>query len=385
MNIALLCISVEPGRDGVGDYTRQLARALVAHGHRCQVVALADRFVDRPMAIAEGVDGFEIVRIPVSHWRRTDIGLAVGHLKQFKPDWVSLQMVCYGFEERGLLWRSAGRFAGLRAAFRRHIMFHELWIGESRNSPARERVVGCLQRRLLLRATRAWAPSVIHTSNPVYREMLRRADIDAEELALPGNIPVRRTDFATARSSILARLRSLPGRSAEPLLAGVFGSIHPEWNDAGWMLQLATLCAQLNRRLVITQFGRPGASGAKVLAELRSRTIGKVEFLELGELPPDEISVVLQSLDFGVATTPWPLIGKSGTVAAMLEHGLSVLVTREGDALRSGPIPAPASHPQLFRLREFCGALEAGTLPRVKPEPRLDVYERFIGALERAS
>ena len=386
MRIALLCMSVEPGRDGVGDYVLQLARAASTRGHTCQIVALADRFIEQPSVGLDPQDGFEIVRIPVAQWARTEINLAVERLAQFRPDWVSLQMVCYGFEKRGLLWRSVARFARLRAAPNRHLMFHELWIGAGRKSPPKDRAIGWIQRRLLQRTTRMWSPKVIHTSNAVYREMLHRAKINAQELPLPGNIPVLEVDPVVARARILQQLNPAlpPGQS---LLAAVFGSIHPQWRDPTWMDQVASLCTQQNRRLVIVQFGRAGMSGLEVLHSLRSHTAGRVDFLELGERPAEEISALLQGVDFGVATTPWPLIGKSGTAAAMLEHGLPVLVTREDAVLRGRTLATStsASHPRLFRLKPFCEALEQNRLPRSRPQVRSDIYDAFIGALEFAS
>ncbi len=387
MRIALLCMSAEPGWDGVGDYVRQFARALSARGHSCQVVALADRFVHQPCEMVDPNGGIDLVRIPAAHWHRADIGLAVDRLAAFAPEWVSLQMVCYGFEERGLLWRSAARFARLRASPKRHMMFHELWIGAGQSSPPKDRAVGWLQRKLLVRATQVWSPSVVHTSNALYREMLRRVDVVAEELAVPSNIPVCPVDLASARGTIVRRLetQTRTGCGTEPLLAGLFGTLHPGWNDIGWVDRLSGLCGRLGRRLVIVQLGRIGATGRRLLDACRRDTAVHVDFLELGQLPAEEISAVLQGLDFGVSTTPWPLIGKSGTASAMLEHGLPVLVTREGDGLRHGPTPAPSFHPQLFRFREFCAALESGVLVRAKPQPRLDIYQSFIDALERAS
>jgi hypothetical protein len=45
----------------------------------------------------------------------------------------------------------------------------------------------------------------------------------------------------------------------------------------------------------------------------------------------DEISKELQASSIGVSTTPYDIMGKSGTTAAMLEHGLPVLAYDDGD------------------------------------------------------
>jgi hypothetical protein len=44
MRIVFLCFSLEPGRDGVGDYTRALAGELIRPGHEvCAVAMLKNR------------------------------------------------------------------------------------------------------------------------------------------------------------------------------------------------------------------------------------------------------------------------------------------------------------------------------------------------------
>jgi hypothetical protein len=384
MKVALLCMSMEAGRDGVGDYVRQLARVLSSRGHTCQVIALADRFVGRPGEERDSEQGFQVVRLPLADWHSGKINFVVEQLTRFQPDWASLQMVCYGFERQGLLWGSARRFARLRIAPRRHMMFHELWIGAWRTSSLKERAVGWAQRRLLLRATRAWSPQIVHTSNPLYREMLRRVNVAADELAIPSNIPVHELSREWARNRLERRLAQDSKAATPPVLGGLFGHLPPELAADEWLQRLAATCARIGRELVIFHLGRSGPDGAAMISTLRQRAAGRAQFLELGELPSLEVSAALQGLDFGIATAPWPLIGKSGTAAAMLEHGLPILVPRVDDGLSNGFTPMPAPHPQLFRLDDFCKALESGSLQCLAPKPQVDVYERFTTALERA-
>ena len=59
--------------------------------------------------------------------------------------------------------------------------------------------------------------------------------------------------------------------------------------------------------------------------------------LRLGERSLDEISRFFSYLDFGVSTTPLALIGKSSCVAAMLDHGLPVIVNRDDVHFRGVP------------------------------------------------
>ena len=95
--------------------------------------------------------------------------------------------------------------------------------------------------------------------------------------------------------------------------------------------------------------GRAGAAGSALWQQLSSTLAGTVELHSLGELPPRELSVVLRGLDMGLATTPWALAGKSSTIAALLEHGVPVLVTRNDYQLSGQTTPDPDGHPLLMR------------------------------------
>lgn len=384
--IAFLCSTLQAGKDGVGDYVLQFARNLTAQGHECLAIALADRFVHHHVLTTRDTErGFDIVRVSARNWEVGNTRAAEAALSSFAPDWVSLQMVCYGYENRGLLLRSAEAFARLRRFGRGHLMFHELWIGESTEYGVRQRAVGWLQKRLLLRATKAWSPDVVHTSNPLYRELLRRNGVHADELPLPGNIPICSVDSAEARSWLLEKIGSGSGHS-ESLLAGGFGSIHPEWgSDCEWLDRLEALSRSTDRRLVMIHLGKPGAAGGEIWKALALRFRDRVEFHALGELSPAEISRALLALDLGVATSPWPLIGKSGSVAAMLEHGIPVLVTRTDFALRHGTTPEPAAHPLLYRLDDgFAARMQRGEIGRATPRPARDIYQRFMSSLQSA-
>jgi hypothetical protein len=77
----------------------------------------------------------------------------------------------------------------------------------------------------------------------------------------------------------------------------------------------------LGKSIQFSHIGRigPGESRWKDLTE---RYGSEIELSRLGERSLAEISQYFSSVDFGVATTPLALIGKSSCVAAMLDHGL---------------------------------------------------------------
>ncbi len=67
MVILFVVSSLEPRRDGVGDYARLLALELVRQGHRCHLLGLHDEFVAKPVhASIEGEPSIQMLRLPTS-------------------------------------------------------------------------------------------------------------------------------------------------------------------------------------------------------------------------------------------------------------------------------------------------------------------------------
>jgi hypothetical protein len=349
MKIAFLCGSLEPWRDGVGDYTRRLAGDLQAAGHQVLVVALADPFIDHVVDLHQEPSGITVLRLPKTLWQARQLQAVQVALDSFAPDWVSLQLVVYAYDNRGLLRDMGQLLRRLSGAALRHVMFHELWIGTALQCGIKERLVGWLQKQLLLRALKQWQPQLLHTSNPVYRQLLQREGLHALPLRVPGSIVIENISHREARAALLARLSLSPEQGQQLLLAGVFGAVHPEWADPVVLRRLQATCAMHGRQLVLLHMGRGGVAGGTLWQQLSSTLSGTIALHSLGELPPRELSVVLRGLDMGLATTPWALAGKSSTIAAMLEHGVPVLVTRNDSQLRGQPTPEPDSHPLLMR------------------------------------
>jgi len=172
------------------------------------------------------------------------------------------------------------------------------------------------------------------------------------------------------------------GGDRPAFVAAIFGSIYEEWARGDWLETLAKRCDSLGRRLVLVQIGRAGAAGEAVWRRLEKRGEGRAEFRSLGELPAREVSIALQGADFGIATSPWPMIDKSSVTATMLEHGLPVVVIRTDSLLRRGSTPAPRGHPLLHRLDDFLQSIATTGLRRAAPAQRDDAYRLFLSALE---
>jgi len=149
MKIAFLCTSAAPGRDGVGDYTRRLAHACADQGHECRLLALNDR-----QAVHSSTEMFAgqgmMTTWPATQPWSVRSGSICAALEQFAPDWISWQMVSYGYHAKGILGPEIIDLAQKLRGWRSHVMLHEIWIGVARGDSWWSRYIGWRQRRALL-------------------------------------------------------------------------------------------------------------------------------------------------------------------------------------------------------------------------------------------
>jgi hypothetical protein len=346
VKIVFLCTSLAAGRDGVGDYARQLAASCTAAGHVCLLIGVHDRHLSVTKPLHH--EGNEIRFAAGLSWPRR-ARLLADLLREFDPHWISWQMVPYGFHPKGILPKACFALADVARAWPNHVMLHELWIGLARSDRLRPRVIGALQRRKLLAFLERLRPACLHTTNAVYQLALARRGWPAEILPLFGNMPVLPVKKPVAE----AALAELAGAAlpAEPRYIGViFGTIHPQWKPQPTIEFLKTAAAASGRNLCLVAMGRAGAHGTKLLGQLAKDS--GLPVIDLGPQSPDQISHLLQAADFGIATHPWALLEKSGTTVSLLEHGIPVLVPRDDWESRDGTI-AGSRDPLLRKMAGF--------------------------------
>ena len=261
-------------------------------------------------------------------------------------------------------------------------MFHELWIGFGEAAPWKERMIGGLQRHCIFRMLRLLQPGVVHTSNATYARLLEQGGVAVSELPLFGNIPV-------------VEMGPEPVLPAQIIAAGVpadaagrsgwwlglfFGTLHPNWNPQPFFDLLLRAAKRAGKRVCLVSVGRLGASSEALWETMRQEGSREITFVKCGEQSSEQISTLFQIADFGVAVTPWILLGKSGSAAAMLDHGLPILFMQDDADARGA---AGAGRDPLFHRCD--GSLEAkmaAGLQRREPIPRLrEICARFIAAL----
>jgi glycosyltransferase involved in cell wall biosynthesis len=329
MRLLFITGCLEPGKDGVGDYTRELAAECARRGHQVFLMSLNDPWIKAPVKeiphdTGTGTDTSPLRLGPNQSWVDR-VTAARAFVAAVGPDLVSLQLVLYSFHPAGLSFALPQLLRAIIGPRSVEIMFHELWLGEETGARLKTRVFGFCQRKILEGVVKKLACRVTHTSNPVYVRLLSRHRIAAKLLPLFGSVPIVQVEEAFPRNDAVLRL-------------GIFGSIHPEWSPDGMLAELKTL----GRPIQLSHIGRIGP-GESVWTDLTKRYGKELELCRLGERSLEEISRFFSYLDFGVATTPLALIGKSSCVASMLDHGLPVIVTRDDVHFRRMPKTDPIS------------------------------------------
>ena len=325
MKILFLCGSLENQKDGVGDYTRKLAGAMIKQGKVCQIVALMDKVTLVDTHEIQKIDGVEIevLRLPYENGFHQNLQSSKNLIDSLNPDWISLQYVPFSFHHKGMPLGFHNALLPLVRDRNFHIMFHELWVGISVISPLKHKILGFFQHRIAKQIINKTKPLSITTTNILYDLILNKANIKTTVLPLFSNISKVEADN-NYFNSLLIQYNITDASSC--YFVGVFGTIYPQANIEDELMNLYE-SKEKNKKLIFLHFGRIGVYGKKELERLKDQFIGMIQFIELGELPSDKVSTILQKLNLGISCTPSQHVGKSGVFAAMKLHDVDVVMS----------------------------------------------------------
>jgi hypothetical protein len=374
MNIVFLCGSLEPGRDGVGDYVRRLAVELMQQGHQSGAVALNDKHITHEISgFQQGPRDLPVLRLPAT-WPASK---RFEHAQRWIDDsgayWLSLQFVPYSFHNNGLPLDLKRRLTLLGEGRQWHIMYHELWVGMEQGSRFKLLLWGKLQRKLIRSLTAHLKPQVVHTQTRLYQLQLATIGITAKYIPLFSNIPVSSIRSASLRVGG-------HGEHNDKISFVLFGGIHPGAPVEAFAEEVARYVSENEVQVVLNIVGRSGAEQEHWVRVWQAAGL-RVELM--GEQPAESISALLSSATIGLSTTPIALAEKSGTIAAMREHGLPVLCIRESWNARG--IEGLPSMPGVaeYQPGNFKDFRESSTETKTNPAMAETVL-KFVGELQSA-
>jgi hypothetical protein len=338
MRIVFVCGSLEPGKDGVGDYVRKLSKELIKNGHQIWALALNDPFISYtfqsliPLGNGEPLE----LRLPADLPAKEKVAKASSFVCSIDPDFMSLQFVPFSFHHKGLPYQLSGLLKQFGKDRKWHIMFHELWIGMDRQSHIKHRLLGMAQRRLIKGLLRKLNPVLVHTHCAVYLHELKKLTDLAQKLPLFSNIPVldpyRISQKMKQDYSLVDELNIV-----------LFGGIHYGAPVKAFAAEAADYAKRNQKNLKLIVAGRNGPELGDVVKDWEQAGLPAII---LGELDNNQLSKLLTELCFGLFTTPILLAEKSGAVAAMMAHGIHLIcVAREwqpfGPVQKQNPLHIP--------------------------------------------
>jgi hypothetical protein len=312
MKIVFLCGSLEPGRDGVGDYSRRLAGELIRQGHHVKIISLNDKSVPDQKTEVQTDESIEIetLRLGKNLSWKTRIALAKTYIVEFDPEYLSLQFVPYSFDNKGLPFFLAKRLQFLGEGRKWHIMFHELWVGIPEVNSLKTRITKIIHQRIIRSLIQQISPLKITTSIQTYQRALKNTK--NEILPLFGNIPIYSNPNKTETSTNFIIL-----------CFGTFSSELVEFEKQ--IIYLQSVALYLNKRPQLWALGNGGHS-KKASLIIAADIFGESNIVDFGALSLREISECFSHANIGISRSNSIFCGKSGSTIAMLEHGLPVIL-----------------------------------------------------------
>jgi hypothetical protein len=322
MKVLFICGSAQPQRCGVGDYSRRLAGELIRQGNQASIISLMDAdiltsVVETQMDMATSVTVF---RLPYTNGYKHNCIEAKSFLENFNPDWVSLQYVAFSFHPKGLPIGLSKHLKLLTEGRHFHIMFHELWVGMDRYADIRIKVWGKVQLKLILLLIRNLTPEIVHTQTGLYQTMLSKLGIQTRLLPLFSNIPVEINQLNNAETRTGFKQK-------DTVTLVLFGSIHKNAPIHEFAPELKSYSIKNSKNVKLIVLGRTGTEAERWSVEFQKLNM---EVISVGEQTGNNISRILSDADFGISTSAHDMLEKSGSVAAMVEHGLKVICVQTG-------------------------------------------------------
>ena len=336
MKILFICGALEPGKDGVGDYTRRLAGAVQSLGHQSSIIALNDPYLAENTIADQPAENntIPVLRISANTGDIDRYRRASEWADAFEPLWISLQFVPYSFSPRGLPFNLARQLVTLLIKGRQlHIMFHELWVGTENNIDWKRWLTATFQQKIIRRMISSMHPAIIHTQLPLAQYKLQAMAQHIHPLPLFSNIDVFNQPSLSDNNVLRIGFFSQAAASA-PILSFI-----------------ETLCCNARAAGNSIELWFIGGNPARMREA--GETINKKGLFNkisyTGFLNPEGISAALQHCSLGITHVPRHALGKSGSVAAFIHHGI--------------PVAAPVVHPGKdisdigFFSKDLCAAI----------------------------
>lgn len=203
------------------------------------------------------------------------------------------------------------------------VMFHELWYKTNGNFIFKE-IKSIVKREIIRKFIKKVKPNKSFTNSYYNKQKLKKLGVESVFLPVYSNIRVN--NFNKTRAEGISWLNDKFSLSLnEDSIVGIFfGYIGISWKFTKTLNILQHEYKEKNKSISFLYVGPHGKS--KVLENFKEETKVFADFKDLGLLSEEEVCLVLASSSFGFCVTPLSIASRSGSLAALLEEGLPLIV-----------------------------------------------------------
>lgn len=317
MKITFICGSIEPGRNGVGDYTRRLAGEIISSGHFVEIIAVNENNLkESKLNLIQKEGTVPILTHRLSgycSWKKRQL-IVSNIISKFNPEMISLQFVPYSYHKKGLPWGFVKMMTSIGKQYRYHIMFHEIWIDP--DGKFKLHLISQIQKLIIKRLAAALKPELINVSIPYNQLKLQEENICSRILGLFGNIPAKEC------VEFLKKTKKKEPESINILYFGAPPRGEFKMQVLNGLKNFSSKSVSEIKILVVGGNSKLKDEFVFCLNECLSQY--NVKILDLGFLDIYDLSCLLKTSSVGIARSAPFLLGKSGSAISMLEHGLPI-------------------------------------------------------------
>ncbi|MBR2648420.1 MAG: hypothetical protein IKD55_06245 [Sediminibacterium sp.] len=302
--ILIIAPNLEPSLCGVSDYAIELRRLFKNQQIDVFIIALSDAYIENVQ-----IDQFSL-RIPRKFNNNYKLKRTIECVQQLQPTEIYFNLVSYGYQAKGFPLYLLKIFRLLKKPIT--IIAHELWMGNFKNETIKNKIIGLIQKQLLIKLFRLSNIKCIFVSTDIFKNILKSVEIDAKTLPVFSNIPIH-----IAHEDQIS--------SSQTVTFILFGSIAFHLDVQAFIHFILKEFLHKGKYVVINHVGIYRGHINEWESIKKNLSSHGVIFKEYGIVAPTIISKLLQSADYGLTSYMLPFWSKSGSIAAMLAHGLPVI------------------------------------------------------------
>lgn len=303
--ILIISPNLETTKCGVSDYAIELGRMFEISNKEVTYLGVSDIYIDALVV------NKNVYRIPYYFSNKKKITLTLKCISLIQPDFIYFNFVSYGYHIKGFPYYLIPLIIKINPKSNFFIIAHELWMGNFNRESFKSKFIGFLQKKIILRLLKLKQISKIFVTTDISKNILKSNGINSSVISVFNNIPIN-IESSIAKNTI------------DNYTFILFGSIAFQIDENAFIDFLYTHFFNLNKSVIIIWAG-VHRGYIKEWDMLKSKlSTMPIKFIDYDIVDATVISSLMLRADYGLTSYMPEFWSKSGSIAAMLAHGLPV-------------------------------------------------------------